>query len=191
MTTRKTSIHDYIIIDKYATNIIGSIPTHVYIIHFNSTYHCKKNITIKKKKKKIEQLLFKEIGMNYLTQNKISTTKLYKNDKNITDKMKELMDPTEKYTYCVNKDKLILVETKTKTNNSKLKNMFSKHILLCDDTACASGEMIVHKNTFVFDNSSGTFKPSMKNLQILKKILPFLKIKLMNMNSPLHKNYFN
>jgi hypothetical protein len=187
-TTRKTK-KNYIILEKYETNIIGII-THVYIIHLNSAYNCKKNITIKSNKKKIGQVLFKELGMDYLTENKISTTKLYKNDKNMMEKLKKIIDPTEKYTYCVNKDKLILAETKTKTNESHVKNMLSKHILLCDDSACASGEVIIHKDTFVFDNSSGTFEPSIKNLQILKKVLPFLKVKIMNMNSKIHEDYF-
>jgi hypothetical protein len=175
----------YIIIEKYETNMMG-ILTHIYIIHYNSAYKCKNNITIKKTKKKIGQLLFKEMGMNYLTQTKIATKKLYKNDTKLMAKLKKIIDPTEKYTYCVNKDKLILAETKTQANQSHLKDIMSKHILLCDESACASGEMIFRNDTLIFDNSSGTYEPSMKNLQVLNKILPFLKIRLMNMNSKPH-----
>jgi hypothetical protein len=192
MVTKKTikkNKKNYIILEKYETNIIG-IVTHIYIIHLNSGYNCKQNITIKNNKKKVGQVLFKELGMNYLTENKISTTKLYKNDKNIREKIKKIIDPNEKYTYCVNKDKLILAETKTKLNKSHIKNMLSKHILLCDESACASGEVIIHNDTFIFDNSSGTFEPTIKNLQILKKILPFLKVRIMNMNSKIHDHYF-
>jgi hypothetical protein len=175
---------NYIIIEKYETNIIGFL-THIYMIHYNTAYKCK-NITIKKTKKKIGQLLFKEMGMNYLTQEKIATKKLYKNDKELMTKIKKIIDPTEKYTYCVNKDKLILAETKTQANQSHLKDIMSKHILLCDDSACASGEMIFRNDTLVFDNSSGTYEPSIKNLQVLKKILPFMKIRIMNMDSKIH-----
>jgi hypothetical protein len=192
MVTKKTikkNKKNYIMLEKYETNIIG-IVTHIYIIHLNSGYSCKKNITIKNNKKKVGQILFKELGMNYLTENKISTTKLYKKDKNIREKIKQIIDPNEKYTYCVNKDKLILAETKTKLNKSHIKNMLSKHILLCDESACASGEVIIHNDTFIFDNSSGTFEPTIKNLQILKKILPFLKVRIMNMNSKIHDHYF-
>jgi hypothetical protein len=126
------------------------------------------------------------MGMNYLTQTKIATKKLYKNDTKLMAKLKKIIDPTEKYTYCVNKDKLILAETKTQANQSHLKDIMSKHILLCDESACASGEMIFRNDTLIFDNSSGTYEPSMKNLQVLNKILPFLKIRLMNMNSKPH-----
>jgi len=176
---------NYISIEKYETNLLGLL-THIYIIYCNSAYKCKNNITIKKTKKKIGQLLFKEMGMNYLTQDKIATKKLYKNDTHLMTKLKKIIDPTEKYTYCVNKDKLILAETKTQANQSHLKDIMSKHILLCDESACASGEMIFRNDTLIFDNSSGTYEPSMKNLQVLKKILPFLKIRLMNMNSNTH-----
>ena len=180
---------NYIIIDKFETNMFGVL-THLYHIYYNSAFTCKKNITIKTTKRKIGHFFLKEIGMDYLTQQKMSTTKLYKNDKHIMEKIKQIIDPNEKYTYCVVKDKLILAETKTKLNKSKLKDFASKHMLLCDNTACASGEMIIHKDTLIFDNSSGTFEPSMKNLQILKKVLPFLKIKITSMTSKIHEDYF-
>jgi len=191
-STKKTNIKgekNYIVVEKYETNIMGLL-THIYMIHYNSAYKCKNHITIKKTKKKIGQLLFKEMGMNYLTQDKITTKKLYKNDTQLMAKLKKIIDPNEKYTYCVNKDKLILAETKTQANQSNLKDIMSKHILLCDESACASGEMIFRNDTLVFDNSSGTYEPSMKNLQVLKKILPFLKIRLSHMNSNRHAEYF-
>ena len=190
MKTRKQNKNkNYIVVEKYETNILGGLLTHVYIIHINTAYSCTKNLTIKSRQKQLGQLLFKEPGLAYLTQRKISTTKLYKKDKQLMLKLKMLIDPTEKYTYCLNKNKLILAETKTKTNHSQLKNLLSKHILLCGNTTCASGEMIFHKGTMVFDNSSGTFEPSVHDIQLLKKILPF-KMRIMNMNSQIHTEYF-
>lgn len=186
---KKRGDKKYILIEKYEQNILGII-THLYVIHFNTAYQCKKNITIKNSRLKIKQLLFKKIGLDFLMENKISTIKLNKSDKNLFEKIKEIIDPVEKYTYCLNKDKLFLAETKTTANNSKIKNELSKHYILCDDTACASGEMILSKDALIFDNSSGTFTPTVKNLQILKKILPFLKIRIMNMTSKTHAAFY-
>lgn len=181
MQTRKDSKNkNYIVVEKYEKTIPGGQLTHLYIIHFNRAYTCRKKLTIKKTHKKIGQLLFKELGMAYLTQRKISTTKLYKNDKDLMAKMKMLIDPAEKYTYCINKNKLILAETKTKANKSNLKDILSKHNILCADTTCASGEMMFHKDTMIFDNASGTFEPSVRDIQILKKILPF-KMRIVEM----------
>ena len=43
---------------------------------------------------------------------KISTI-IYKKDKNIMIELLKIFNPSEKYTYCLNKKYLIIVETKT------------------------------------------------------------------------------
>ena len=111
----------------------------MYIIKLDKHQKC--SITIKKK---IKLFLKKTITNNtfkYLTNSKISSTKLYKNDKNITNELIKLMDKDTKYTYCLNPTNLTIAET----NKSTLKNMLSKHALLCNDTACASGELLYIK----------------------------------------------
>jgi hypothetical protein len=90
----------------------------------------------------------------------------------------------------LNKDTLIFAETKTHENNSLLKDWLSKHIMLCNKTACASGEMVIHNNSFVFDNSSGTFQPTIQNLKSLNLAIPFLNIKTQDMKAPTHDKYF-
>lgn len=122
-------------------------------------------------------------------KDKIST-QIYKKDKKLTTDLLKLFNPAEKYTYCLNKNNLIIVETKTINNKSIIKYLLSKHILLCDKGACASGEMVIYKNKFIFDNSSGTYKPSIENLEHLKK-LPFLNLKILDLNDKNHSKYFN
>jgi hypothetical protein len=50
--------------------------------------------------------------------------------------------------------------------------------------------MVIHNNTLIFDNASGTFKPTLDNLKALKEAMPFLKIKLVEMGSESHEKYF-
>jgi hypothetical protein len=50
--------------------------------------------------------------------------------------------------------------------------------------------MVIHKNKLIFDNSSGTYKPTIRDLQTLKKRLPFLNLKIIDMNDKNHSKYF-
>ena len=188
----------YIIVEKYEKNILGII-THVYIIKFKNNFSCEKPLTMKKlsiKKKIFEQINLSYDLLGYLLENKIKSVKLNKYDKNITNKLASIFNVNEKYTYCLKNDKLILAETKTSVNNSKVKDYMSKHIVLCKKKSCATGEMVFYKNAksdyeLIFDNASGTFEPSTNDLQNLKKAFPYLNIMTTNMISENHKKYFN
>jgi hypothetical protein len=96
-----------------------------------------------------------------------------------------IFDVNTKYTYCLNHDTLVIAETMTKKNKSKIKDFFSKHGLLCDQTVCAAGEMKFNKTSngsykMIFDNGSGTFRPSKSDLLVLKKELPYFDIEVVD-----------
>jgi len=183
-------VKDYIKVDKYKKQILGKT-IYIYNIHFNEPIKCNP-ITIKNYFKSRVKTHFKKTlksVLKYLMKDKIST-QIYKKDKKFMTELLKLFNPAEKYTYCLNKNNLIIVETKTINNKSIIKDLLSKHVLLCDKGACASGEMVIYKNKFIFDNSSGTYKPSIENLQHLKK-LSFLNLKIIDLNDKNHLKYFN
>ena len=99
--------------------------------------------------------------------------------------LKDIIDNKLKYNYCLTKNTLILSSASSFSNN-----LFAKHSILCEKNSYASGEMVFHKNYLIFNNNSGTYNPTLKNIKILKKALPFLKIKIIDMNSDLNKKYF-
>jgi hypothetical protein len=182
--TRK-NIHTkpYIVLEKYSKNVFGTL-INIFILKFNTRYNCNTYLTLKKKSDYIKKHVFQNIHLfKYLTKHKILTTKIFKKDKHIMEKIINEMNINEKYTFCLNKDTLIFAETKTTENNSMLKDWLSKHIMLCGETACASGELIVKKHMFIFDNASGTFKPTFQNLQSLYQAIPFLKFKIVDIHS--------
>ena len=110
--------------------------------------------------------------------------------------MTQIFDVSTKYTYCLNQDTLILAETMTKKNKSQIKDLFSKHGLLCDQTVCAAGEMVFYKSQsenykMIFDNDSGTFRPNKSDLQVLKKELPYFDIEVVDLKSEKKAKYFS
>jgi hypothetical protein len=180
----------YIILEKY-TKTVFNVKLNMYILKFNTNYECKNFLTLKKKTDYIKRGIYKKSHLfGYLTQDKVLSKKINKRDANIMKKLISEINVNDKYTFCLNNDNLIFVETKTSENNSFVKDWLSKHIMICNKTACASGEMVIHNNTFIFDNSSGTFKPTLENLKSLKEAMPFLKIKLLDMGSESHEKYF-
>ena len=104
------------------------------------------------------------------------------NNNEITENLIKIIKPYGKFTYCLTDNSLIIAETKVDRNKTKInkfvRDLTSKHYLICDKGVCASGELMIKDNTFIFDNSSGTFKPTLENLQNLKKALPNLNMKL-------------
>lgn len=191
--TRKKK-NDYIVVEKYMRNILG-VDTRLYKIKLNQGFHCNKKLTLKKmvnpltKKIKNNPIIF-----NVLTHNKRTSTKSIKKNKKTTENLIKIIKPYGRYTYCLTKDTLVLAETKASENKSKftklIKNYTSKHFIVCEENPCASGELVIKDNTFIFDNSSGTFEPTYEYIKSLKRALPFLNIKLVMMNSPEHANYF-
>jgi hypothetical protein len=182
---KKKTIHTkpYIIFEKYSKNVFG-VNINIFILKFNTRYNCNTYLTLKKKSDYIKKSIFKNIHLfQYLTKHKILSKKIYKKDKNIMEKIINEMNINEKYTFCLNKDTLIFAETKTAENNSMLKDWLSKHIMMCGETACASGELIIHNQIFIFDNASGTFKPTFQNLHSLHQAIPFLNFKIVDINS--------
>ena len=183
-----TAKRSYFVLEKYETTILG-FQTHIYIMRLNTNYYCKQNCTIKRGKDFVKKCVMDNLYLfKLLTLNKVSATKLYKNDPNLMKQIKKIMDPSYVYTYCLNKNTLIFAETTSPHHKSYIKNWLSKHVMLCDNSACASGEAVIHNNRFVFDNMSGTFTPHLSKLYILKKILPTIKI--VNWDSPIRDKIF-
>ena len=191
MLTKKTNNKNYIILEKYEKNILGVI-IRIYKIKFNTLYKCSHNLTLKKREDYIKKIVKNINLLDYLTSDKILSKKIYKHDKKFTEKIIDNIDNSanEKFTFCLNKNILIFAETKTIHNKSIIKDYLTKHIMLCDNSACASGEMVINNKLFIFDNSSGTFRPNVYNLRSIKQALPFLHIKITNMHSNTHKTLF-
>jgi hypothetical protein len=175
---KKRSNSGYIVIEKYLNNILG-VNTYLYVIQLNQTISCKKHLGPKNNSKTLRFRKYLDVS-NFLKKYMIDRVKIDKNDENIMNKLISMFDVNTKYTYCLNHDTLVIAETKTKKNKSKIKDFFSKHGLLCDQTVCAAGEMVFKKtsngNKMVFDNGSGTFRPSKSDLEVLKKELPYFDI---------------
>lgn len=193
--TRKIIKGNYIVVEKYIRNILG-VDTRLYIIKLNQGFQCTKKMTLKKSVNPItKKIKNNPKTYDYLThKKKLNTKEIVKNQK-LTEKLIKFIKPYEKYTYCLTNDTLVLAETKASTNKTKMtkiiKNYTSKHFVLCGENACASGEVVIKNNTFIFDNSSGTFEPTYENIKSLKKALPFLNTKLVMMDTPEHANYFS
>jgi hypothetical protein len=175
---KRKSYNGYIVIDKYLNNVLG-VNMYLYVVRLNQTIQCKKVVP----KNNSKTLRFRKyLDISHLLKNyKIDTLKIEKNDESIMNKMISLFDIDTQYTYCLNRDTLVIAETKTNKNKSKIKDFFSKHGLLCDQTVCAAGEMRFYKNPngnykMVFDNGSGTFRPTKRDLQVLRKELPYFDI---------------
>jgi hypothetical protein len=190
----KRSYNGSVVIEKYLNNILG-VNTYLYVIHLNQKISCKKHLGPKNNSKTLR--LRKYLDISQLLKNfMVDTITLNKNDKNIMSQMIPFFDVNTKYTYCLNRNTLVIAGTKTSNNKSKIKDLFSKHGLLCDQTVCAAGEMVFYKNPngsykMVFDNDSGTFRPSKSDLQVLKKELPYFDIEVVDLKSEKKIKYFH
>lgn len=186
---------DFIVVDKYEIKVLN-VPVHIYIIQLNDTIHCKEHLTNKTLFYGLLDIFTKKLNVYYNLPNKykVISKKIYKNDKHILDKLESIMDNNENYTYCLHEDSLIMVDTKTIQNNSRIKNYMSKHYLLCKINSCAAGEVVFGKDgtnkVMVFNNKSGAYKPTYKNLLNIKKALPFLPIKIVEKSSKINSKYF-
>jgi hypothetical protein len=192
--TRKKEKENFIFVEKYTRNILG-VDTRLYKIKLNQGFKCTKKLTLKKMVHPVTRQIKNNPRLYDLVthKKKVNSRKIIKNSR-LTENLIKMIKPYEKYTYCLTNDTLVIAETKSSMNKTKLakiiKNYTSKHFVLCEESACASGELVIKDNTFVFDNSSGTFEPIYENIKSLKKALPFLNTKLVMMNSPEHSNYF-
>ena len=193
--TRKNTKKKFIVVEKYVKRILG-VDTRLYKIKLNNDYPCRNKLTVKKSIKPFVILLKKnKKKVNSLT-NKEKSVKKFEKNKSLSTNLIKFINPYEKYTYCLYEDTLIIAETKSSENKSKLtkkiKDYSSKHYVMCKkDETCASGELVIKDDTFIFDNSSGTFEPTLANLQFLKRALPFLKVKIMTMDMPSHASFFD
>jgi hypothetical protein len=170
-----------IIVEKYMRKIAG-VDTHLYKIKLNN-YKCDKKVTLKKKPRSYINILKNNPNLyDFFSRKKLINTILLNNNNEITENLIKIIKPYGKFTYCLTDNALIISETKVARNKTKIRkfvrDLTSKHYLICDKGVCASGELIIKDNTFIFDNSSGTFKPTLENLQNLKKALPNLNMKL-------------
>ena len=173
-----------IIVEKYIRKL-GGVDTHLYKIKLNN-YKCDKKITLKKKPRGYINLLKNNPNLyDFFSRKKLINTLLVNNNNEITENLIKIIKPYGKFTYCLTDNSLIIAETKVDRNKTKIRKLVrdvtSKHYLICDKGVCASGELMIKDNTFIFDNSSGTFKPTLENLQNLKKALPNLNMKLTTM----------
>jgi len=192
--TQKIIKGNYIVVEKYIRHILG-VDTRLYVIKLNQGFRCMKKMTLKKSVNPVTKKIKNNPNTyDLLTHKKKLDTKKFMKNQRLTENLIKFIKPYEKYTYCLSNDTLVIAETKASTNKSKfvkiIKNYTSKHFVLCGEDACASGELVFKNNTFVFDNSSGTFEPTYDNIKSLKKALPFLNTKLVMMNTPEHAKYF-
>ncbi len=130
-------------------------------------------MTIKKQKRKIKKriLNFFQIPQLLRTPVSVITQTRIKKDASFVEQLQEHMDGRKLYTYCLNGGVLIMAET---SKSSKLQDEISKHIHLCSATAaCVSGEARFRNGKLRFDNSSGTYSPTLEQLKILKKLFSF------------------
>lgn len=182
----------YIVFEKYNKKLLG-VDINSYVLKFNTPISCRKNLTIKLRpfiRKYInEKLNFSSFFSN---KDRVLSLKINKYDKHFTEKIIKYIDnyDNEKYTFCLNNKSFIFQETKTHDNSSIIKDLISKHMVLCDKNACAAGEMVIHNNTFIVDNNSATYKPSIYELQSLKKSMPFINLKITNRASKNNEKYF-
>ncbi len=184
----KPSSHS-IVFNKYEKEVLG-VKARIYVIHLHKKYSCRPPITLKKVTGKIRRFIAQKLHvLDYLEKHKVFSKHLPKTP-DLTSKILKDINTKTKYTYCLNKDTLIFAETRTNEDHAILKDWLSKHVVLCSNNACASGEMVIHNNTFIFDNNSGSYFPSMENLKTLKKALGSLHIKIVDMDSEEHAKYF-
>ena len=185
--TRKNK--NYITLEKYEKNILGYNKIY-YVIKMNQKYKCNNKLKIKNNYRLFRNYLIKKMGLKkYILNNKILSNKIDKN-KNIIKNIKNIFDPTIKYNYCLSKNKLILSPSRISKKQLKFNTFFSNHAILCNKNPYAAGEMVFYKKSLIFNNISGTYEPKLKDIEILKKALPFLKVKVVDMNSKLNKKYF-
>ena len=179
----KKSYSGSIVIEKYLNNVLG-VNTYLYVFHLNQTISCKKHLGPKNNSKTLRLRKYVDFSP-LLKKYMVDKIKIEKSDKDIMNKIIPIFDVNTKYTYCLNHDTLVIAETMTKKNKSKIKDFFSKHGLLCDQTVCAAGEMKFNKTSngsykMIFDNGSGTFRPSKSDLLVLKKELPYFDLEVVD-----------
>ena len=188
---------NYILLEKYKITLLG-VSVHIYVIKLHDNIHCKQNLINKKGFYSVLDIFTKHVELYHHLSDKykILSKKILKNDKHIIDTLIKVLNVDEKYTYCLNEDNLIIVETATIQNNSNIKNFMSKHIILCQKNSCAAGELVFYndpktnKINMIFNNDSGTYQPSYKNLFYIKKGLPYLPIKIIDRKNKINTKYF-
>jgi hypothetical protein len=173
----------YFVINKYKKKI-GDIYINIFTIPLKNKLNCRR-ITLKKNTDHIKKIIY-NFTDELLDIEKVSEIKVYNNKVNFKNIFKN-----KKYTYCLNKEYLLIAETIHNNNKSILTDLLSKHIILCNDDACVAGEMVIFENKLIFDNASGTFQPTAKKLKILTKVLPFNDVKIIDINNKNHSTYFD
>jgi hypothetical protein len=199
---------DYITIKKYKTIVLGVV-THIYNVKLNTDMKCGNGMTIKKTEDTVTHHVYNKIGLiDKILKKPIKTYRLRKDDPHITNKMATIFDTNQKYTYCLSNDTIVFSETKKSDNKinesedhiNNVKDFMSKHVMLCGNQTCISGEAIFciqpSKSSteeiveILFDNSSGTFRPNFSNLKYLHKAIPYLNIRLLRRGTISHKHNF-
>lgn len=189
-TKKSRSLKPYIIIERFEREVLG-MKMNVYLLKFYTSYECKTKLTLKKRKDYIKQNVYEWVDVfGYLTRFRVSSRKINKRSKHIMDEITSEIKDHGRFSYCLNKDILIFAETVSDYDRSYMRDWLSKHIMLCGKGACASGEMVIKNGYFVFDNSSGSFEPGFEEIKVLKKALPFLKMKVVDKHSKERKKYF-
>jgi hypothetical protein len=167
------------------------VKSRIYVLDFQTQHQCKSQLTLKKSVGKIKRFIAKKLKiLEYLKKYQIFSKRLPRKKSSIKTIL-ENMNTTTKYTYCLNNDTLIFAETTTTKDRAILKDWLSKHVILCGDNACSSGEMVVHNNELIFDNNSGSYKPTSEHLESLISLLSFLPIKIVPIHSEEHHKYFS
>lgn len=192
---------NYFTINKYEKQILdSSIIIHYYIVKLHNGDNKKCRHFITPKKNIVKRFVAKNINLfGYLTDTLIDSQKIYKNDPNRMEKMAKMFNVHKKYTYCLNKNTLIMVETSLhkmpnliKTSLSemdeKITELMSMHVIMCKENSCVSGEVVFFnqpdgKYQLIFDNASGSYQPTSQNLSQIHTIIPFLSSRVVNVHN--------
>lgn len=155
---------------KYKSSLLGTtIP--VYKINLHKKTRCE-TMKLTRFMDRAKKYVVNAFHLGNYTR-KVKQTRLPKNNKFVPTLLKYL-DANLIYTYCFNKDGTLMI---AETSHELLtKSLLSKHVILCNKKPCASGELRFVGNTMVFDNDSGTYRTTGKQLQSLRKAMPFADI---------------
>lgn len=169
-------------IEKYSCRLLGQT-VYYYYIKFNDRHmKCDTPLTLKRRvfeKRLIDQLRrYSSSIVKHIYSMAVPKTSynLYR-----------LLNKNAKYTYCIHGDVMVLATTGTNI----IQDYMSKHVVLCYNGACVSGEMVLRDSRFIFDDNSGSYRPKSKHLRYITDNLSFLNCIIMRRNDTMHKYFFN
>jgi len=170
-------IGERVTVEKFVRRFLG-VHSCVFRIRLHENFTCKHSLTPQHLKFVAKEIFEHPLVFQALTYRHRYAPRYFKKNEHLTEQLIRFMRPEGKrYTFCLTNDELVFAET-----GWGLKDMLSKHVSICGINVCASGEMHVDNGIFVFNNSSGSFLPTVHDLNALKRALPFLKLRIETMS---------